>query len=978
MKNRPLSNRYLTTVTDGTNNVTTVERDSLGQPTAIVAPDGQRTTLSLNANGYLTQITNPAGESYQATYTADGLLLSFTDPRNHTSHMTYDARGRLTRDENAAGGFWNLTRADLETGYHVSMSSALGRTTSYAVERLPIGDVRRTNTAPDGTLAITTVKPDGTETRLEPDGTMISVLHGPDPRFGMQAPLPKNTTIITPNGLTSTSTTTRTATLAMAHDPLSLTSETTTLNINGRSYTSSYNAADRTFTDTTPLSRQSSAVLDVKGRLVTAQASGIEAINWSYDARGRLQGINQGTGAAARSVALAYNPGGYVASLTDALGRAMNFQYDLAGRVTQQTLPDGRHIAYGYDANGNVTSITPPGRGAHTFSYTAVDQQDHYTPPALSGGATVTHYSYNLDKQLTRITRPDNQRIDFSYDTGGRLSAVVLPQGQIAVSYDPTRGQVTRLTAPSGDTLDYTYDGFLPVNETWSGAVAGSVSRAYNNMFQVTGLSVNGSAINYAYDNDGLLTLAGAVTLTRDAQNGLLTATALGNLSTAQSYNGFAELAAHSAAYSGSALYNAAYTRDKLGRITQKIETQTGVTTTYDYIYDTPGRLYQIKQNGATVASYTYDSNGNRLGGFDRRGAITATVDAQDRLTGYNGAAYGYTANGELLTKTVSGATTTYSYDVIGNLRHVALPGGTTIDYLIDGRNRRVGKKLNGTLVQGFLYQDQLNPVAELNGSGAVVARFIYGSKLNVPDYLVKGGVTYRIISDHLGSPRLVVNTTTGAIAQRLDYDEFGYITQDTNPGFQPFGFAGGIYDQHTKLTRFGARDYDAETGRWTAKDPIGFEGEDSNLFGYVNNDPINFIDSLGLWSFGIEGYAGFGGGMTFGRDAVTGQPFLNIRIGYGMGGGFDYDPLAKRPGSDPCDKSSGEGFGVYGKVGGRIGPLKAGLGFNAGVQNGSSALPINPYSSFASPKVSFTNRGTGISASAAAGAEFTIYGRGR
>lgn len=64
---------------------------------------------------------------------------------------------------------------------------------------------------------------------------------------------------------------------------------------------------------------------------------------------------------------------------------------------------------------------------------------------------------------------------------------------------------------------------------------------------------------------------------------------------------------------------------------------------------------------------------------------------------------------------------------------------------------------------------------------------------------------------------------------------------------FQPFGFAGGIYDQHTKLTRFGARDYDAETGRWTAKDPIRFAGGDTNLFGYTASDPINFIDPTGL-----------------------------------------------------------------------------------------------------------------------------------
>ena len=84
-------------------------------------------------------------------------------------------------------------------------------------------------------------------------------------------------------------------------------------------------------------------------------------------------------------------------------------------------------------------------------------------------------------------------------------------------------------------------------------------------------------------------------------------------------------------------------------------------------------------------------------------------------------------------------------------------------------------------------------------------------------------------------------------ITQRIDYDEFGNITQDASPGFQPFGFAGGIYDQHTELVRFGARDYDAQTGRWTAKDPIGFGGGDTNLYGYVLGDPVNWVDPLGL-----------------------------------------------------------------------------------------------------------------------------------
>jgi RHS repeat-associated protein len=183
----------------------------------------------------------------------------------------------------------------------------------------------------------------------------------------------------------------------------------------------------------------------------------------------------------------------------------------------------------------------------------------------------------------------------------------------------------------------------------------------------------------------------------------------------------------------------------------------------------------------------------------------------------------------------------------VGNLLGVTLPDGTAIDYIIDGRNRRIGKKVNGTLIQAFLYRDQLKPVAELDGTGTIVARFVYGSSPLVPDYLVKGTTTYRIIADHLGSPRLVVDTATGVVVQRLDYDEFGNVTADTNPGFQPFGFAGGLYDRDTKLTRFGARDYDAETGRWTSKDPIQFASGTSNLYEYVVDDPVNSVDPIGL-----------------------------------------------------------------------------------------------------------------------------------
>jgi RHS repeat-associated protein len=92
-----------------------------------------------------------------------------------------------------------------------------------------------------------------------------------------------------------------------------------------------------------------------------------------------------------------------------------------------------------------------------------------------------------------------------------------------------------------------------------------------------------------------------------------------------------------------------------------------------------------------------------------------------------------------------------------------------------------------------------------------------------------------------------VVDAATGTITQQIDYDGFGNILQDTNPGFQPFGFAGGLYDKDTKFVRFGARDYDGVTGRWTSKDPLRFGGGDPNLYGYVLGDPINHVDVAGL-----------------------------------------------------------------------------------------------------------------------------------
>lgn len=219
------------------------------------------------------------------------------------------------------------------------------------------------------------------------------------------------------------------------------------------------------------------------------------------------------------------------------------------------------------------------------------------------------------------------------------------------------------------------------------------------------------------------------------------------------------------------------------------------------------------------------------------------------------------------------------------------LPSGTLIEYIVDGQNRRIGKKVDGVLEKAWLYKDGLNPIVELDGSGNVTARFVYASRANVPDYvIVPSGThagTYRIISDHLGSPRLIVNIADGSVKQAIEYDEWGNESglRAISDFPLPFTFAGGLFDADTKLIRFGARDYDPETGRWTSKDPIRFDAsapnllghadtavkplaqtnlfEDTdssgnsivqaNLFGYAANDPVNLIDLNGLEPTGGE-----------------------------------------------------------------------------------------------------------------------------
>ncbi|HXU62344.1 MAG TPA: RHS repeat-associated core domain-containing protein, partial [Polyangia bacterium] len=837
---------FLTGIVDRNGLTTSIQRDSGERATAIVAPSGQRTVLTMGGDGYLASVLTPGGASRSFSY-SNGLLTTETDEAGGLHQFAYDDSGRLLSDTGSAGDSWTLSSQRVASGnVQISATTAAGRATLYDIATSD-GAESTTTTLPTGLVETRTVDSAHDSHLSLPDGTEINNVASPDPRFGMAAPYVSAHTVTTPGNLILSAVASKAVTVAS--DGVTLLAANDAATINGRTTTRTYDAGSRTTTTTLPSGRQRIVREDEHGRLTYSQFGGLAPTVNSYDARGRLQSVTVGTGADARTTSFTYDGLDRPVSSVDPRSLTDGFGYDADNRSVVRTTPDGAQTVLSYDPAGDLVSVAPPGRPAHQFVFSSGREESSYAAPAVPGVASsTTSYSYNLDRQLTLITRPDGETIAVGYDAAGRLSTTTYDAGTVTRIYSPTTGQLVNVAASDGGTIDLAYDGKLLLSTTWTGVVSGNVSHTWNSEFRMNTQSVNGDGgVAYTYDPDGLITGAGALTIARDPTSGLISGSTLGAVTDAEIHNSFGERTSYIARYNGQPIFQAQTTPDQVGRVVDRTETVDGQSHAYHYAYDAAGRLQTVTVDGVSAATYAYDQNGNRLSRTTPGGTESGSYDAQDRLLTYGKFSYTYGAAGELATKTdtTTGRVTTYSYDSLGNLRSVALPDGRFVEYVIDGMNRRIGKKMNGVLTRGWLYEGR-RPVAELDGSGSVIVRYVYGSAMNAPAYVVAGGRTYRFVSDAVGTPRRVVDVATGTVAESMQIDEFGRTVTDSQPAFQSVKFAGGLGDPDTGLIRFGARDYDPEVGRWTSPDPIRFRGGDANLYVYVKNDPLNMVDGTG------------------------------------------------------------------------------------------------------------------------------------
>ena len=171
------------------------------------------------------------------------------------------------------------------------------------------------------------------------------------------------------------------------------------------------------------------------------------------------------------------------------------------------------------------------------------------------------------------------------------------------------------------------------------------------------------------------------------------------------------------------------------------------------------------------------------------------SYDDENHLLTAGSVIYSYNLDGFLSAKTDGSDVTTYDYSSREELLSVILPDGRAIEYVHDPLGRRIAKKIDGVIVEKYLWQGLTRLLAVYDGSDNLLIRFEYADD-RMPVIMTKGGSTYYLTYDQVGSLRVVADVS-GNVVKRIDYDSFGNIIDDSNPSFEVlFGFAGGLNDR--------------------------------------------------------------------------------------------------------------------------------------------------------------------------------------
>jgi len=499
--------------------------------------------------------------------------------------------------------------------------------------------------------------------------------------------------------------------------------------------------------------------------------------------------------------------------------------YDALYRL--RTLKDGNSntTTYVYNNVGLLSSISMP--GSEVTQFTSYDNEGHLLQ-RIDGNNVTTNYVYNDPESLltdTQYPATTSLNVHFTYDSYGRRTGMADGTGShsyswgnldellgattaytgiagkaILYSYYPD-GSRQSMTTPAG-TFDYSYDSAgRPASMTNPFSEVTSWSYLNNNWLQTQTLA-NGATATYAYNALGQLTRL-------MNQIGASTISDFSSIT----YDGVGNRTSVTASIPGAPLLNGTigYTYDSNDQLTQETSTRNGGFTD-NFTYDSAGNPTSFKgvtksynsNNQQTGVGYAYDGNGNPT----KHNDTPLTFDTENRLTGF----------GLLLT------------------------AGYTASGLRAWKDDSINRKY-------FLY-DGATPVIELTTSGTVDAVNTVGASGLVSRRQSSSSSFYSFDSEGNVSQK---TDSIGAVQSNLSFTAYGNLISGTLS--DPFGYKAQFTyytDNETALQVLTNRYFDNSEGRFLTRDPLEYGGG-INLYSYVNNNPVNRIDPMGLDGWGND-----------------------------------------------------------------------------------------------------------------------------
>lgn len=902
--------------------------DHLYRLSSITDSNGNAISLSYNGNGRIATLTDASNRQTVFTYDSNNRCTGISTFDGRSASYQYDTAGNLTQSVDLAGNV--IAYAYDGNNYPTAMTVA-GKTTSFTYATDSHGNLYLSAvTEPNGTVWRYAFGSNGTTQVTEPGGGVRAYGNSNGRTTAVTDPLNHTattvynalylpTSITDPQGNTTSLAYDNDGNLATAIDPAgNTTTYTYDANWNLTSITDAlghktsylYDTRDNLIAKTTPLGLTTLYLVDDRGRVMwIIPPDGSASYGFGYDDHGNLTSITDPLGNATH---FAFDAQGLnLSGVTDALGHTTAYSYDANRRLTGVVRPDQTSIQYGYDpfslmsildAGGNttrlqrdpvqqITSVTDPLGNVTQFAYNDDGDMISTTDP-LGRAATV---GYDAAHRPTSSINPLNSTVDFGRDANGNLTSLTDERGKTtAMTYD-SLGALADVRDPLNKNTTITRDALGRISSV-ANARGGIVSFLYDADGRLTGKKYDNSSVaTYAWSLNGYLTSVsdafGTRSFTRDAA-GRVTAIAYPDGHTvATTYDAVGNVL--SLTYSDG--LTVTYTYDALNRVT-------GVSfggNSLSLAYGAAGRLTGETRSNGVQSAYSYNANRQLTRVTHQKGTsavadITYTRNAAGLITQESGtwplsaaptAVDTATASYDDANGVVHWNSDSYTYDADGNLTTIG--GSRTLAILYDPENRPTSITLNGvatqyaydglgnrvqgrttTLTRNFYHDTNGRLLFDIDVTNSATNHYIYaGDRLVASGSSSTGYVFYHF--DKTGNT-LALTDAGGSVVAAFAYDPYGRVVARSGSVSTPFTYVGayGVIERAGDLFFMKHRYYDAVTGRFIQRDPIGFAGG-YNLYRYVDGNPVIGIDPEGTVAPAIA-YALYVAGFALLTKTIT------------------------------------------------------------------------------------------------------------